>query len=41
VGVLLALPATAVIGVLIRFALQRYLESEYYKGSGAKKAATP
>ncbi len=32
VGVLLAVPATAVIGVLSRFAIQRYLKSEYYKG---------
>ena len=30
VGVLLAVPATAVIGVLIRFALERYLHSSYY-----------
>lgn len=32
VGVLLAVPATAVIGVLIRFALDRYLASGYYRG---------
>lgn len=32
VGVLLAVPATAVIGVLIRFALARYLLSNYYQG---------
>ena len=32
VGVLLAVPITAVIGVLIRFALQRYLQSSYYQG---------
>ncbi|HZT51752.1 MAG TPA: AI-2E family transporter, partial [Stellaceae bacterium] len=30
VGVLLALPAAAVIGVLVRFALQRYLASPLY-----------
>ncbi len=30
VGVLLALPVAAVIGVLARFALSRYLESRYY-----------
>lgn len=33
-GVLLAVPAAAVIGVLIRFAVQRYKESELYLGSG-------
>jgi predicted PurR-regulated permease PerM len=32
VGVLLAVPVTAVIGVLIRFATERYLQSSYYKG---------
>ena len=32
VGVLLAVPISAVIGVLIRFALERYLQSEYYRG---------
>jgi len=32
VGVLLAVPVTAVIGVLIRFAIERYLQSEYYRG---------
>lgn len=31
VGVLLALPVAAVIGVLARFALARYLESRYYR----------
>ncbi len=34
-GILLALPVAAVIGVLIRFSLARYLESEAYLGSGA------
>jgi len=34
VGVLLAVPLAAVIGVLIRFAIGRYLESRYYTGSG-------
>jgi len=34
VGVLLAVPATAVIGVLIRFATERYLQSDYYSGKG-------
>lgn len=37
VGVLIAVPATAVIGVLIRFALTRYLASGYYTGLHAKK----
>lgn len=33
VGVLLAIPMTAVIGVLIRFAIQNYLQSSYYRGT--------
>lgn len=33
VGVLLAVPVAAVIGVLTRFALGRYLESPYYRGN--------
>lgn len=37
VGVLLAVPASAVIGVLIRFGLERYLQSEYYRGTSAIK----
>jgi len=40
VGVLLAVPVAAVIGVLIRFSLQRYLESEIYRG-GEPPAGTP
>lgn len=31
VGILLAVPVTAVLGVLIRFALQQYLKSRYYE----------
>lgn len=31
VGVLIAVPVSAVIGVLIRFALSRYLTSQYYR----------
>lgn len=31
VGILIAVPVTAVIGVLIRFSLTRYLQSELYK----------
>ncbi|MBI3453770.1 MAG: AI-2E family transporter [Rhodospirillales bacterium] len=34
VGVLLAVPIAAVIGVLLRFALQRYLRSPLYLGHG-------
>jgi len=34
VGVLLAVPVAAVIGVLARFALQKYITSPYYTGSG-------
>ena len=30
-GVLLAVPVTAVIGVLVRFSISRYLDSSYYK----------
>jgi predicted PurR-regulated permease PerM len=33
VGVLIAVPLTAVIGVLIRFATERYLQSSYYQGN--------
>lgn len=33
VGVLLAVPVAAVIAVLIRYSLERYLESEFYHGS--------
>jgi len=32
VGLLVAVPAAAAVGVLVRFALQRYLESEMYSG---------
>lgn len=35
VGILLAVPVAAVIGVLTRFALQRYLASPLYRGNGA------
>ena len=34
VGVLLAVPACAVIGVLVRFAIGRYRESQLYLGDG-------
>jgi len=39
VGVLLAVPVTAILGVLIRFAIDRYLQSSYYTGS--QKRAAP
>ncbi|WP_252819912.1 AI-2E family transporter [Mesorhizobium liriopis] len=35
VGLLVAVPLAAAIGVLMRFALSRYLESPLYKGRGA------
>lgn len=35
VGVLLAVPVAAVIGVLTRFALGQYLQSPYYRGTNA------
>ena len=31
-GMLIAVPATAAIGVLTRFALERYIQSPYYAG---------
>ena len=34
VGTLVAVPLAAAIGVLVRFALQVYLDSSVYKGSG-------
>lgn len=42
VGVLLALPVAAVVGVLVRFALLRYLESSYYThGELVERPAAP
>ena len=35
VGMLIAVPLAAALGVLVRFALSRYLESPLYLGSGA------
>lgn len=35
VGVLLAVPVAAVIGVLIRFSLSLYLDSDIYRGAGS------
>lgn len=34
VGVLIAIPAAAAVGVLVRYALKRYLDSPIYRGSG-------
>ncbi|QEL22425.1 AI-2E family transporter [Bosea sp. F3-2] len=39
VGLLLAVPLAAVIGVLCRFALRQYLASNLYHGVGTKRAA--
>ncbi|MCG8543975.1 MAG: AI-2E family transporter, partial [Alphaproteobacteria bacterium] len=39
VGVLLAIPIAAVIGVLVRFSLSRYLDSTLYRG--ARNPASP
>jgi predicted PurR-regulated permease PerM len=36
-GILLAVPVAAVIGVLVRFSLARYLESPLYKGGGSEE----
>jgi predicted PurR-regulated permease PerM len=37
VGVLLAIPAAAAVGVLVRFGLKRYRESPIYRGRNASK----
>ena len=36
VGLLIAVPAAAVVGVLVRFALARYLDSDIYYGRSAE-----
>ena len=38
-GMLVAVPAAAAVGVVIRFGLGRYLESELYKGKPVRKQA--
>lgn len=38
-GVLVAMPVAAVIGVVVRFALRSYLDSPYYRGGGGGGAA--
>ena len=35
VGLLLGVPAAAIIGVLIRFAAARYRDSRYYRGDAS------
>lgn len=39
VGLLVAVPAAAAVGVLVRFALTRYLESDLYHGQSASNAS--
>ena len=41
VGVLIAVPAAAAVGVLVRFALQRYLDSDLYHGDPPHLAEPP
>ncbi len=41
VGLLIAVPATAAIGVLVRFGLKRYLDSRLYSGQGGRPAKSP
>ncbi len=37
VGMLIAVPAAAVVAVLVRFALEQYLESPLYRGTGERE----
>lgn len=39
VGLLVAVPASAAVGVLVRFAIDRYLDSPLYKGHGERKSS--
>lgn len=41
VGTLIAVPAAAAVGVLIRFGLKRYLESDFYHGTEGEQAGEP
>lgn len=41
IGVIVAVPLAAVIGVLLRFALERYLESDYYRGDPRTEGPDP
>lgn len=38
-GMLVAVPAAAAVGVVIRFGISRYLESDLYKGNGKESSA--
>ena len=40
-GLLIAVPASAAVGVLVRFAVSRYLDSELYRGHGEDDIAGP
>jgi predicted PurR-regulated permease PerM len=40
-GVMIAVPVAAVTGVLVRFALQEYLQSSYYTGKEATSTGKP
>lgn len=40
-GVLIALPVAAVAGVLVRFGLERYLESDFYHGDKSHEKSPP
>jgi predicted PurR-regulated permease PerM len=41
VGLLLAVPLAAATGVLIRFALRKYLASSLYLGTAVRSSAPP
>ena len=41
VGLLIAVPLAAAIGVLVRFALRRYLESPFYTGGATELSRCP
>jgi predicted PurR-regulated permease PerM len=41
VGVLIAVPAAAAIAVLLRYALERYMESPLYRGTASTAPAMP
>ena len=38
VGILIAVPMTAIVGVLVRFAVERYSESPLYRGTSTPVA---
>ena len=40
-GLLIAVPASAALGVLVRFAVARYVESEFYLGHGREPLPAP